>query len=64
MEGERGRSGALGGVDSRVDKESHLAIFLVRICWNMRLASRKNISASLASLTSLARREKYSRDLQ
>ncbi len=59
MEGERGRSGALGGVDSRVDRESHFAIFLVIIFWKMRLASRKNISASLASLMSLVRREKY-----
>jgi hypothetical protein len=49
---------------SRVDSESRFAIFLTRIMWKMRLASRENISASLASLTSLvsltslARREK------
>ncbi len=43
---------------SRVDSESRFAIFLARILWKMRLASPENISASLASLTSLARREK------
>ncbi len=42
----------------RVDSESRFAIFLARILWKMRLASRENISASLASLTSLTRREK------
>jgi hypothetical protein len=31
----------------RVDSESRFAIFLARILWKMRLASRKNISASL-----------------
>jgi hypothetical protein len=41
----------------RVDSESRFAIFLARILWKMRLASRENISASLASLMSLARRE-------
>jgi hypothetical protein len=30
----------------------------MRILWKMRLASRENISASLASLTSLTRRGK------
>jgi hypothetical protein len=40
-----------------VDSESRFAIFLARILWKMRLASRENISASLVSLTSLARRE-------
>ncbi len=43
-------------IQSRVDSESRFAIFLVRILWKIRLASRENISASL---TSLARREKY-----
>jgi hypothetical protein len=43
---------------NRVDSESRFAIFLARILWKMRLASRENISASLASLTSLARRGK------
>jgi hypothetical protein len=43
---------------ARVDSESRFAIFLARILWKMRLASRVNISASLASLMSLARREK------
>ncbi len=42
----------------RVDSESRFAIFLVRILWKMRIFSRENISASLASLTNLARREK------
>jgi hypothetical protein len=42
---------------SRVDSESRFAIFLARILWKRRLASRENINASLASLTSLARRE-------
>ncbi len=40
---------------ARVDSESRFAIFLARILWIMRLASRENISASLTSLT---RREK------
>jgi hypothetical protein len=43
---------------TRVDSESRFAIFLARILWKMRLASRENISESLASLTSLTRREK------
>ncbi len=38
-----------------VDSKSGIAIFLARILWKMRLASRENINASL---TSLARREK------
>jgi hypothetical protein len=38
----------------RVDSDSRFAIFLARILWKMRLASRENISASL---TSLARRK-------
>jgi hypothetical protein len=45
-------------VMSRIDSKSRFAIFLGRILWKMRLASRENISASLAGLTSLARREK------
>ncbi len=40
----------------RVDSESRFAIFLARISWKMRLASRENISASLASLTGIAKR--------
>jgi hypothetical protein len=32
----------------RVDSEARFAIFLARILWKMRLASRENISASLA----------------
>ncbi len=43
---------------TRVDSESRFAIFLARILWKIRLATRENICASLASLTSLARREK------
>jgi hypothetical protein len=43
---------------TKVDSESRFAIFLARILWKMRLASRENINASLASLTSLAKREK------
>ncbi len=43
------------GLQCRDDRESRFAIFLPRILWKMRLASQKNISASLASLT---RREK------
>ncbi len=35
---------------TRVDSESRFTIFLARILWKMRLASRKNISVSLASL--------------
>ncbi len=38
-----------------VDSKSHFVIYLARILWKMRLASRENISASLMSL---ARREK------
>jgi hypothetical protein len=37
---------------SRVDSESCFAIFLARILWQMRLASRENISESLASYES------------
>jgi hypothetical protein len=43
------------GLQCRDDRESRFAIFLPRILWKMRLASHKNISTSLASLT---RREK------
>ncbi len=43
---------------TRVDIESRFAIFLARIMWKMSVGSRENISASLASLTSLARRKK------
>ncbi len=32
---------------SRVESESRFAIFLLRILWKMKLASRENISASL-----------------
>jgi hypothetical protein len=46
------------GPPSRVDSESRFEIFLARILWKIRFASRENISASLVSLTSLARREK------
>ncbi len=42
----------------RVDSESRFTIFLMRILWKIRLASCENISARLASLMSLARREK------
>ncbi len=45
-------------MESRVDSESRFTIFLARILWKIILASRENINASLASLTSLARREK------
>ncbi len=54
----RGRRRQGTSVYSRVDKESRFAIFLARISWKMRLASRENISVSLANLTSLVRREK------
>jgi hypothetical protein len=52
------RSQYIGVPPGRIDSESRFAIFLARILWKMRLDSRENISASLASLTSLARREK------
>ncbi len=35
-----------------VDSKSRIAIFLAKISWKMRLTSRENIIASLASLTS------------
>ncbi len=60
MENVRYRRFKLGLVvhpATRVASESRFAIFLARILWKMRLVSRENISASLASLTSLARRE-------
>jgi hypothetical protein len=40
------------------DSESRSAVFLARILLKMRLASRENIIAIFASLTSLARRQK------
>ncbi len=44
-------------VQAWVDSESRFAIFLARILWKLKLASRENISTSLASLTSRARGE-------